>query len=90
MFWADQDKYKILELKKKNLFVASFLNTNNFNWGGEINESKIFKKIQINESRQSIQLDTNRNEYDLKIIVNNTILFNDFVKVKEYVHYEKQ
>ena len=48
------------------------------------------KQIQINELRQSIQLDTNKNEYDLKIIVNNTILFNDFVKVKEYVHYEKQ
>ena len=48
------------------------------------------KQIKINESRQSMQLDTNKNEYDVKIIVNNTILFNDVVKVKEHVHYEKQ
>ena len=48
------------------------------------------KQIKINESRQSMQLDTNKNEYDVKIFVNNTILFNDVVKVKEHIHYEKQ
>ena len=37
-----------------------------------------------------MQLDTNKNEYDVKIFVNNTILFNDVVKVKEHIHYEKQ
>jgi hypothetical protein len=50
MFWANQDKFNILELKKKNFFVANFSNTTNFNWDGEANESKIsflVKKINL-------------------------------------------
>ncbi len=47
------------------------------------------KQIKVNELRQSIKLDINKKEYNLKIVIDGTILFNDVVKVKEHIQYEK-
>jgi len=37
MFWTQQ-KFDTVELKKKNLFIAEFLNLSELNWGGKVNE----------------------------------------------------
>jgi hypothetical protein len=34
MFWSYSNPNKIVELKKKNLFIAEFIGTQNFNWQG--------------------------------------------------------
>jgi len=50
MFWANQDKSQIVELKKKNLFIARFSNTQGFNWSGnnkEGNISLLVKKVNL-------------------------------------------
>jgi len=39
MFWTDQ-KSSTIELKKKNLFIAEFVGTTNFNWDGASSESE--------------------------------------------------
>ena len=34
MFWSYSNPNKIVELKKKNLFIAEFIGTQNYNWKG--------------------------------------------------------
>lgn len=41
MFWSYSNPNKIVELKKKNLFIAEFIGTNNYNWVGTDKESSI-------------------------------------------------
>ena len=51
MFWAQKDGKDVLELRKKNLFVAEFVGTNNFNWQGTVeNEQQLkflIKKVSL-------------------------------------------
>ena len=50
MFWAHKDKYYTLELNKKNLFAARFVNTSVSNWDGDDNEKDIcllVKKVNL-------------------------------------------
>jgi hypothetical protein len=51
MFWAHNDGKDVLELRKKNLFVAELIGTSNFNWQGTIENEKqikfLIKKISL-------------------------------------------
>lgn len=50
MFWARKDKYYTLELNKKNLFAARFVDTSVSNWDGDDNDKDIFllvKKVNL-------------------------------------------
>ena len=51
MFWAYKDSKEIIELKKKNLFIAEFIGTNNFNWFSVQEQDKnlkfLIKKINL-------------------------------------------
>jgi len=50
MFWARKDKYYTLELNKKNLFAARFVDTSVSNWDGDDNEQDIcllVKKVNL-------------------------------------------
>jgi hypothetical protein len=56
MFWANKDKTKILELKKRSLFTAEFLGTNNFNWAGEEKKEQNIKFLTKKVALPSINI----------------------------------
>lgn len=43
MFWDYKDSNKIIEINKRNLFLAEFVGTNNFNWFSEDKQIKNLK-----------------------------------------------
>jgi len=51
MFWANQDGKDVLELRNKNLFVAEFIGTSQFNWQGDVDSEKnikfLIKKLNL-------------------------------------------
>ena len=90
LFYENEHFYFIIipDLDLNNHIIID--NKKSFEYECYLTIDDCIKQIQINKPRQSIKLDVNKKEYELKITVNNTILFNNTVKVKEHVHYEKQ
>lgn len=48
------------------------------------------KQFKMEGVRNVLKLDVNKKEYHLIIIIDNTILFDEFVKVREHIYYEKE
>lgn len=54
-----------------------------------VDEQYKYKYTNINQLRQCIKLNSDKDEYHLKMVVNDTVIFNDLLKVKEHIYYEE-
>lgn len=74
-----EDKYLIIDNKKPFEYDCYITIDDQFN----------YKYTNINELRHCIKLDSTKDEYNLKMVVNDTVIFNSLLKVKEHIYYEK-
>jgi hypothetical protein len=86
LYLIDEVDFKDLKLKRKLKEIVKGLYNDelhkNDNFKFYLTKNGTVKQIKVNELRQSIKLDINKKEYNLKIVIDGTILFNDVVKVK--------